>query len=67
MQGTESRAFFNLALLTRNMGEADTDHIRCIGGLCMTAVALYYGTEEALEGKNAFLERRKPDFGRFRR
>ena len=46
---------------------ADTDHIKGIGGLGMSAVALYYGTEEALEGKNAFLERRKPDFGRFRR
>ena len=46
---------------------ADTDHIRGIGGLGMSALALYYGTEEALEGKNAFLERRKPDFGRFRR
>jgi 1,4-dihydroxy-2-naphthoyl-CoA synthase len=46
---------------------ADTDHIRGIGGLGMSAVALYYGTEEALEGKNAFLERRKPDFRRFRR
>ena len=46
---------------------ADTDHIRGIGGLGMSALALYYGTEEALEGKNAFLERRKPDFRRFRR
>ena len=46
---------------------ADSDHIKGIGGLGMSAVALYYGTEEALEGKNAFLERRKPDFGRFRR
>jgi 1,4-dihydroxy-2-naphthoyl-CoA synthase len=46
---------------------ADTDHIRGIGGLGMSALALYYRTEEAREGRNAFVERRKPDFGRFRR
>lgn len=33
-----------------------------VGGL-----SLYYGTEEATEGKNAFLERRPPDYQRFRR
>jgi len=26
---------------------------------------LYYMCEEAQEGKNAFVEKRKPDFGRF--
>jgi len=26
---------------------------------------LYYMTEEAHEGKNAFLEKRKPDFSKF--
>jgi 2-ketocyclohexanecarboxyl-CoA hydrolase len=46
---------------------ADTDHVRGIGGLGMSALALYYGTAEAMEGRAAFLERRKPDFGRFRR
>jgi 2-ketocyclohexanecarboxyl-CoA hydrolase len=45
---------------------ADTDHIRGIGGLGMSALALYYRTEEAMEGRNAFIERRKPDFRRFR-
>ncbi len=29
------------------------------------ATLLYYLTEEAQEGKNAFLEKRKPDFGKF--
>jgi len=33
-----------------------------IGGL-----SLYYGTEEALEGRNAFMEKRQPDFGKFRK
>ena len=46
---------------------ADTEHIRGSGSLALRALALYYGTEEALEGKNAFLEKRPPDFGKFRR
>jgi 2-ketocyclohexanecarboxyl-CoA hydrolase len=41
---------------------AETDHIKGIGSLGGTALALYYGTDEAMEGRNAFLERRKPDF-----
>jgi len=64
----EMLAFSPTALkLAKASFNADTDHIKGIGGLGMSAVALYYGTEEALEGKTAFLERRKPDFGRFRR
>src|SRR4030095_3577401 len=31
-----------------------------------TALNLYYQTEEALEGRNAFVEKRPVDFGRFR-
>jgi len=26
-----------------------------------------YGTEEAVEGRNAFMEKRPPDFNRFRK
>jgi naphthoate synthase len=33
--------------------------------LAGNATMLYYMTEEAHEGKNAFLEKRKPDFGKF--
>jgi 1,4-dihydroxy-2-naphthoyl-CoA synthase len=33
----------------------------------MSSLALYYGTEEAMEGRNAFLEKRKPDFQKYRR
>ena len=29
------------------------------------ATLLYYLTEEAKEGKNAFLEKRKPDFSKY--
>jgi 1,4-dihydroxy-2-naphthoyl-CoA synthase len=32
-----------------------------------TALGLYYGTEEAMEGRNAFVEKRPVDFKRFRR
>jgi len=46
---------------------AETDHIKGIGALGMSALALYYGTEEAMEGRNAFMERRPPDFGKYRR
>ncbi|MBI4200317.1 MAG: 1,4-dihydroxy-2-naphthoyl-CoA synthase [Chloroflexi bacterium] len=46
---------------------ADTEHIKGISVQGASALALYYGTEEAMEGRNAFLERRKPDFRRFRR
>ncbi|MGO9451275.1 MAG: enoyl-CoA hydratase-related protein [Candidatus Binataceae bacterium] len=46
---------------------APSEEIRGIGAVALRGLALYYGTEEALEGKNAFLEKRKPDFARFRR
>ena len=44
---------------------ADTDHIKGIGSLGMSALALYYTTEEATEGHKAFIERRRPDFRAF--
>jgi naphthoate synthase len=28
---------------------------------------MFYDTEESLEGKNAFMEKRKPDFNKFRK
>ncbi len=46
---------------------AETDHIKGISALGMAALALYYGTEEAMEGRNAFMERRKPDFSKYRK
>jgi 2-ketocyclohexanecarboxyl-CoA hydrolase len=41
---------------------ADTDHIHGIGALGFSAVELYYGTDEAKEGVQAFLEKRPPEF-----
>jgi 2-ketocyclohexanecarboxyl-CoA hydrolase len=45
---------------------ADTEHIRGLGAVALRGLAIYYGTEEAAEGKNAFLEKRKPNFRKYR-
>ena len=45
---------------------ADTEHQRGVGAIALRALALYYGTDEALEGKQAFLEKRKPNFAKYR-
>ena len=46
---------------------ADTDGLAGIQQLAGDATMLYYMTEEAKEGKNAYLERRKPNFDQFPR
>jgi naphthoate synthase len=46
---------------------ADCDGQAGLQELAGNATLLYYLTEEGKEGKNAFLEKRKPDFGRFGR
>jgi len=46
---------------------ADTAHIGGISNLAMSALELYYQTDEALEGVNAFMERRPVDFSKFRK
>lgn len=46
---------------------ADTESIWGIHSMAGVALNLYYGTEEALEGKNAFIEKRKADFSKFRK
>lgn len=44
---------------------ADSDHIRGIGGLGMQALSLYYDTAESKEGVNALQEKRTPEFRNF--
>lgn len=46
---------------------ADTDGLAGIQQFAGDATLLYYTTEEAKEGRNAFKEKRKPDFGQFPR
>jgi naphthoate synthase len=46
---------------------ADTDHAAGITAMSRHAVNLYYQTEESHEGVQAFLEKRPPDFARFRK
>ena len=45
---------------------AATDGVQGITNLGVGGLSLFYGTEESMEGRNAFMEKRKPDFGRFR-
>ena len=46
---------------------ADCDGQAGLQELAGNATLLYYMTEEGREGKNAFLEKRRPDFTKFRR
>jgi len=46
---------------------ADSAHIGGISNLAMSALELYYQTDEALEGVSAFNERRPVDFSKFRK
>ena len=46
---------------------ADTDGLAGLQELAGNATGLFYMTEEALEGRDAFLEKREPDFSRFPR
>lgn len=46
---------------------ADCDGQAGLQELAGNATMLFYMTEEGQEGKNAFLEKRKPDFNKFKR
>src|SRR6266478_3617041 len=48
--------------LAKQSFNADTDHIHGITEMGFSALELYYQTPEAQEGRNAFVEKRQPDF-----
>src|SRR5947209_8143715 len=57
---------FALRLLKASFG-ADEDGLAGIQQLAHDANLLFYMSEEAQEGRNAYLEKRKPDFAKFPR
>ena len=53
-----------LRMLKASMNAAD-DGLAGVQQLAGDATLLFYMTEEAQEGRNAYQEKRKPDFGKF--
>ena len=53
-----------LRMLKASMNAAD-DGLAGIQQLAGDATLLYYMSEEAQEGKNAYLEKRRPDFDQY--
>ena len=45
---------------------SDTEHLSGVGQLAFTGLGLFVETEEAREGVEAFTEKRRPEFGRYR-
>jgi len=53
--------------IAKHSFNCDMDHIHGIAGIGLHALRLYYETEEAKEGVRAWNEKRKPDYGRYRK
>ena len=43
----------------------ETDGVMGISNLGVGGLSMFYETDESLEGKTAFMERRKPDYAKF--
>jgi naphthoate synthase len=46
---------------------AETDGVGGIADLGVGGLSMFYDTAESVEGKNAFVEKRKPDYSKFRK
>jgi naphthoate synthase len=53
--------------LAKQSFNIDSEQRAGVAQFAGTALKLYYQTEEAMEGRNAFVEKRPVDFGKFRR
>ncbi len=53
--------------LAKQSFNIDSEQRAGVAQFAHTALGLYYQTEEAMEGRNAFVEKRPVDFSRFRR
>ena len=53
--------------LAKQSFNTDTEFIRGVSALGISAVTMFYATDEAKEGQKAFAEGRKPDFRQFRK
>jgi len=45
----------------------ETDGVMGISNLGVGGLSMFYETDESLEGKTAFMEKRPPDYAKFRR
>lgn len=52
--------------LAKQSFNVSTEMLRGLSAVAMSATALYYGTDESLEGQSALMQRRDPQFASFR-
>jgi 1,4-dihydroxy-2-naphthoyl-CoA synthase len=53
--------------LAKQSFNVDSEQRAGVAQFANTALNLYYGTDEAMEGRNAFVEKRPVDYRKFRR
>jgi 1,4-dihydroxy-2-naphthoyl-CoA synthase len=53
--------------LAKQSFNIDTEPMAGVARFAQTALQLFYQTEEAMEGRNAFVEKRPVDFSKFRK
>ena len=53
--------------LAKQSFNVDSEQRAGVAQFAHTALNLYYGTDEAMEGRNAFVEKRPVNFGKFRK